>query len=94
MAHRDRRERVGKKGARAAQRSRVPDFLLDDDMDAEDESDDDLGVSRMKRRTRRVYDERRDADDMDGIEDVSSFFFLPDLSFLTLITGITCRATE
>jgi DNA replication licensing factor MCM2 len=33
-------------------------------------------VSRMKRRTRRQYDERRDLDDLDGVEDVmtQSFF--------------------
>jgi DNA replication licensing factor MCM2 len=36
----------------------------------DEEIDDELGVSRMKRRTRRQYDERRDADDLDGIEDV------------------------
>ncbi|PBK74444.1 MCM-domain-containing protein [Armillaria solidipes] len=88
MAHRDRRERVGKKGTRAAQRSRVPDFLLDNDMDAEDESDDDLGVSRMKRRTRRVYDERRDADDMDGIEDELPVEQLSDIKAKSIVEWI------
>jgi hypothetical protein len=35
-----------------------------------------LGVSRMKRRTRRQYDERRDLDDLDGVDDVRVFFLL------------------
>lgn len=44
-------------------------------MDEDDELDDELGISRMKRRTRRQYDERRDLDDMDGVEDVSTCIF-------------------
>lgn len=70
----DRRDRAarGGKGARAAQRSRAPAFLDDDD----DMDDDDDELLRMKRRTRRQYDERRDMDDMDGLEDVSCLFFL------------------
>lgn len=70
MARRDRLEATGKRGARAARRSRAPAFLGSDGMDDDDEMDDDLGVSRMKRRTRRQYDERRDLDDLDGVEDV------------------------
>jgi DNA replication licensing factor MCM2 len=71
MARRDRRERAGRRGGRAAARSRMPQFLESDD--AEDEGDIDGGLlSGMKRRTRRQYDERRDIDDMDGIEDVRS----------------------
>jgi len=69
MARRDRLERTGKRGSRAARRSRAPAFLGSDDMEDE-EMDDELGVSRMKRRTRRQYDERKDLDDLDGIEDV------------------------
>ena len=69
MAQRDQRERGGRRGARAAARSRGPDFLLSDGLEEEDDMDGSL-LSGMKRRTRRQYDERRDMDDMDGIEDV------------------------
>lgn len=68
MARRDRLERTGG-GRRAARRNRVPAFLDSDDAAAEDL--DDVELARMRRRTRRQYDERRDIDDMDGIEDVS-----------------------
>jgi DNA replication licensing factor MCM2 len=70
MNRRDRLERAGKQGTRAANRGRAPQFLEDDDMDDEDALGDDLGVGRMKRRTRRQYDERRDVDDVDGVDDV------------------------
>ena len=73
MARRDRLERTGRRGARAARRSRAPDFLQSDDADGEDDLDE-LGVARMKRRTRRQYDERRDMDDLDGAEDVSTLY--------------------
>lgn len=69
MERRDRTERGDKRGQRAARRSHAPAFLgSDNDMD--DEDGDELGISTMKRRTRKQYDERRDADDLDGIEDV------------------------
>lgn len=77
MARRDRQERTGKRGARAARRSRAPAFLgSDDDLDEDEDIDGGLGVSRMKQRTRRAYDERRDIDDLDGIEDVCCILFL------------------
>lgn len=91
MAQRDMRERGGRQGARAAARSRGPDFLLSDGLEEED-----MGgglLSGMKRRTRRQYDERRDMDDMDGVEDVSlaaSVYKIPDL---TCATGTTDGAT-
>ncbi|EIW83154.1 MCM-domain-containing protein [Coniophora puteana RWD-64-598 SS2] len=69
MTRRDRLERTGRRGGRASRRSRAPRFLESDDMQDEDALDDELGVARMKRRTRRQYDERRDIDDLDGIED-------------------------
>ncbi|KAI6021300.1 MCM-domain-containing protein [Pisolithus microcarpus] len=69
MDRRDRLERSGVRGARAAARSRAPQFLQSDDIDDEDILDGGLGVARMKRRTRRQYDERRDLDDMDGMDD-------------------------
>ncbi|KIJ18918.1 hypothetical protein PAXINDRAFT_109366 [Paxillus involutus ATCC 200175] len=70
MDRRDRLERSGKRGGRAAARSRAPRFLESDDMDDEDALDDGLGVARMKQRTRRQYDERRDLDDMDGEDEI------------------------
>jgi len=71
MARRDRTERGGRRGQRAARRPHAPAFLeSDDDMDNEDV--DELGLASMKMRTRKQYDERRDLDDLDGTEDVSS----------------------
>ena len=52
----------------------MPEFLQSEEED--DDMDGGLGVSRMKRRTRRQYDERRDIDDLDGVDDVRIFFFL------------------
>ena len=79
MARRDRAERGGRvRGQRAAARSRAPAFLDSDDAGTED-LDGGL-LSGMKRRARRDYDERREVDDMEGVEDVcfvafSSIFF-------------------
>ncbi|RPD63724.1 MCM-domain-containing protein [Lentinus tigrinus ALCF2SS1-6] len=67
MARRDRLERGGRRGARAAARGIMPDFLQSDDI--EDDGLDGGLLSGMKRRTRRQYDERRDMDDMQGIDD-------------------------
>lgn len=67
MSRRDRQERAGRRGARAARRSR-PNFLQSDDME-EEELDGGL-LSGLKRRTRRQYDERREMDDLDGVDDV------------------------
>ena len=93
MAQRDLRERSGRRGARAAARSRGPDFLLSDGLEEEDVMDGGL-LSGMKRRTRRQYDERRDMDDMDGIEDVSLTARVYRTSDLTSATGITNGATR
>lgn len=71
MAQRDRMERTGRRGERASRRNR-PSFLGSDDMDDEDRFANDLGVGRMRRRTRRQYDERRDMDDLEGVGDVSA----------------------
>ena len=68
MARRDRMEQGGRR-RRAAARGIMPDFLQSDDV--EDDADGGL-LSGMKRRTRKQYDERRDADDMEGVEDVST----------------------
>ena len=76
MARRDKLERAGKRGTRAAHRSRAPAFLGSDDMDDDGDVDDELGLSRFKTRTRRQYDERRDRDDLEGVEDVSAVFTL------------------
>jgi hypothetical protein len=92
MAQRDTRERGGRRGARAAARSRGPEFLLSDGLEEED-TDGGL-LSGMKRRTRRQYDERRDMDDMDGIEDVSlaaGVYWTSDLNSTTgTADGATC----
>ena len=92
MAQRDLRDRGGRRGARAAARSRGPDFLLSDGLEEEDTMDGGL-LSGMKRRTRRQYDERRDMDDMDGIEDVSLAARFYRTSSLTSASGITNGAT-
>ncbi|KAF9012404.1 MCM2/3/5 family-domain-containing protein [Cyathus striatus] len=88
MARRDRLERVGGRGARAARRSRAPAFLGSDDMDADDDMDDDMGLSRMRRRTRRQYDERRDIDDLDGIEDEIPLEQLSDIKAKSIVEWI------
>jgi DNA replication licensing factor MCM2 len=75
MNRRDRLERGGQRGARAARRHR-PEFLDSDDV-GDDEMDGGLLSGLKKRRVRRVYDERRDQDDMDGVEDVSCRFHSP-----------------
>lgn len=66
MNRRDRREKGGKKSSRGG-RSRAPAFL--DDEEGEEDMEGET-MARMRTRTRHVYDERRDEDDMDGVEDV------------------------
>lgn len=66
-----RRDRKSQRGDRAARRSRAPAFLQDDDDEEEDDSQGGL-LAGMKKRTRRLYDERKEIDDAEGIEDVSS----------------------
>ncbi|KAH7907456.1 MCM-domain-containing protein [Hygrophoropsis aurantiaca] len=85
MDRRDRLERSGKRGARAARRNRAPQFLESDDMDDEV---DDLGLSRMKRRTRRQYDERRDLDDVDGMDDEIPLEQLSDIKAKSIVEWI------
>ena len=67
MARRDKQER-GKRGARAAARSRAPDMLMDEE---EDEEEEDELLTGMRRRTRHQYDERVEDDDSAGLETVS-----------------------
>ncbi|KAI3618728.1 dna replication licensing factor cdc19 (cell division control protein 19) [Moniliophthora roreri] len=85
MNRRDRVERSGRRGSRAANRSRALPFLDDDD-DMEDEGDDE--VLRMKRRTRRHYDERRDIDDMEGVEDELPLEQLSDIKAPSIVEWI------
>lgn len=94
MDRRDRLERSGKAGGRAAVRSRAPRFLESDDMDDEDALDGGLGVARMKRRTRHQYDERRDLDDMDGLDDVGMLHTGRSLLLMTCLTGNSPGTTE
>ena len=50
----------------------MPGMLSDDDEDVEEEDDPAGGLlAGTKTRVRRQYDERRDRDDAEGIEDVS-----------------------
>ncbi|KAF5321522.1 hypothetical protein D9619_001875 [Psilocybe cf. subviscida] len=87
MARRDRNERMGRRGQRAARRSHAPAFLgSDNDMDNED--DDELGLSQMKRRTRKQYDERRDADDLDGVDDEIPLEQLSDIKAKSIVEWI------
>ncbi|KAJ7770136.1 MCM-domain-containing protein [Mycena maculata] len=83
MARRDRLEGAGR---RAAGRRRGPGFVDDDDMDDGDE--DEEMVSRMKRRTRRPYDERRDIDDMDGVEGEIPLEQLSDIKAKSIVEWI------
>lgn len=56
-------------------------------MESDDEDDLNIGgdlLSNMKRRTRRQYDERKDIDDLDGVDDVSFYLLLITVSVLTL----------
>lgn len=74
MAQRDKRERAGRRGARAAARTHAPDLLGG----YSDEDEDDIGaggagaglLAGMRPRARRAYDERveADADDAAGVE--------------------------
>ena len=66
MTRRDRLERGGRRGQRAARRSRMPAFLDSDEPEDVDAMEDELAAMRM--RTRKQYDERRDIDDVDGID--------------------------
>ncbi|KJA29045.1 hypothetical protein HYPSUDRAFT_634812 [Hypholoma sublateritium FD-334 SS-4] len=87
MAQRDRAERGGRKGARAAQRSHAPAFL-DSDNDMDDEDGDELGIANMKRRTRKQYDERRDADDLDGVDNEIPLEQLSDIKAKSIVEWI------
>ncbi|KDQ53623.1 hypothetical protein JAAARDRAFT_197421 [Jaapia argillacea MUCL 33604] len=88
MARRDRMERGSGKGARAANRSRMPQFLQsDDDADMDDDLTGGL-LSGMKRRTRRQYDERRDLDDLEGIEDEIPLEQLGDIKAKSIVEWI------
>ena len=75
MRQRDRMERGGRRGMRAANRSHAPNFFDSDDVSVGDDADSGL-LSGTRTRARRQYDERRDVDDMEGIEDVRFFFWL------------------
>ena len=75
MRQRDRMERGGRRGMRAANRSHAPNFFDSDDVSVGDDGDSGL-LSGTRTRARRQYDERRDVDDMEGIEDVRLFFWL------------------
>ncbi|KAI0029089.1 MCM2/3/5 family-domain-containing protein [Vararia minispora EC-137] len=88
MEQRDRLARAGRRGQRAAARSRAPEFLQsDDDIDMDGLGDGGL-LSGMKRRARRDYDERRDVDDMEGIEDEIPAEQLGDIKAKSIVEWI------
>jgi DNA replication licensing factor MCM2 len=71
MRQRDRLERGSRRGMRAANRSHAPTFFDSDDAGVDDDDDDGSGLlSGTRTRARRQYDERREVDDMEGIDDV------------------------
>ncbi|KAI0311420.1 MCM-domain-containing protein [Amylostereum chailletii] len=86
MARRDRAERGGR-GRRAAARSRGHAFMDSDDADEEDMGDGGL-LSGMKRRARRDYDERREIDDMEGVEDEVPLEQLSDIKAKSIVEWI------
>jgi DNA replication licensing factor MCM2 len=73
MRQRDRMERGSRRGMRAATRSHAPSFFDSDGAGTEDDDESGL-LSGTRTRARRQYDERRDVDDMEGIEDVCFSF--------------------
>lgn len=91
MAQRDRREQRagGRRGVRASRRSQMQ-FLDSDGPDVDMDDDDALagGVMRMKRRTRRQYDERRDVDDLDGVDDEIPLEQLSDIKAKSIVEWI------
>ncbi|KAI0058002.1 MCM-domain-containing protein [Artomyces pyxidatus] len=87
MARRDRMERGGRRGARAANRSHAPTFLESDDNEPLDDGDTGL-LSGMKARARRGYDERRDVDDMEGIDDEVPLEQLSDVKAKSIVEWI------
>ncbi|KAH8108108.1 MCM-domain-containing protein [Cristinia sonorae] len=84
-----RRDRQGRRGGRAARRARYPGFMDESD---EDDMDEDMSgsglLSGMRRRTRRQYDERRDMDDMDGVEDELPLEQLSDIKAKSIVEWI------
>jgi hypothetical protein len=94
MRQRDRLEHGSRRGMRAATRSHAPSFF-DSDGPGTDDDDESGLLSGTRTRARRQYDERRDVDDMEGIEDVCFFFCpLPLLFCLMLGKGSALGAAE
>ena len=63
----------------------MPGMLSDDDEDLEEEDDPAGGLlAGTKPRVRRQYDERRDRDDAEGIEDVSRTEILTSIGLTVL----------
>jgi DNA replication licensing factor MCM2 len=70
----ERRDRAtGGPGRRARLRDRMPNFLSDGLSEDFDDDGDETSrlLAGMKPRVRKQYDERKDVDDAEGIEDVS-----------------------
>ncbi|KAF9529400.1 MCM2/3/5 family-domain-containing protein [Crepidotus variabilis] len=89
MARRDRMERGGRRGQRAARRSHAPAFLgSDDDQIIGDDLEEEVELLSMKKRTRKQYDERRDEDDLEGIEDELPLEQLSDIKAKSIVEWI------
>ncbi|THH19967.1 hypothetical protein EW146_g1327 [Bondarzewia mesenterica] len=87
MARRDRLEHGGRRGGRAAARRHMPSFFDSDDADMDDGDDGNI-LSGMKPRARHGYDERRDFDDMEGIEDEIPLEQLSDIKAKSIVEWI------
>ncbi|KAI0260810.1 MCM-domain-containing protein [Gloeopeniophorella convolvens] len=87
MRQRDRLAQGGRRGARAANRSHAPTFFDSDDAGADDDDESGL-LSGTRTRARRQYDERRDMDDMDGIEDEVPLEQLSDIKAKSIVEWI------
>ncbi|KAJ3553567.1 hypothetical protein NM688_g3539 [Phlebia brevispora] len=82
----DRRDRLERQKGRRRTR-RYPGFMESDD----DMEDEELGrdvLSAARRRARRQYDERRDIDDMEGIEDEIPLEQLSDIKAKSIVEWI------
>jgi len=64
----------------------MPNFLQSDDMD--DDGDDRGLLAGTKRRARRQYDERKDLDDMEGVEDEIPLEQLSDIKAKSIVEWI------
>ncbi|CAG7850981.1 DNA replication licensing factor mcm2; AltName: Full=Cell division control protein 19; AltName: Full=Minichromosome maintenance protein 2 [Serendipita indica DSM 11827] len=94
----DRRDRAAGRGPgrRAAARERMP-FILSDGMEADDDDDLDPAaglLAGMKPRVRKQYDERKDIDDAEGIEDTIPLEHLSDIKANSIAEWIATPSVQ